>query len=99
MGIALVDDTKDVLLINDSGIVIRLAASEIPILSRVTQGVTLMRTKSGKVVDIAVVDHEEPSDEEELTDEEAFAEGQEIASDNTIQDESVYAEEDDFREE
>ncbi len=99
VGIALVDDTKDVLLINDSGIVIRLAASEIPILSRVTQGVTLMRTKSGKVVDIAVVDHEEPSDEEELTDEEAFAEGQEIASDNTIQDESVYAEEDDFREE
>ncbi len=65
VGIALIDDTKDVLLINDVGIVIRLAASEIPILSRVTQGVTLMRSKDGRVVDLAVIDHE---DEEESED-------------------------------
>ncbi len=65
--IALVDDDKDVLLISDSGIVIRLAAAEIPVLSRVTQGVTLMRTKVGKVVDLAVVDHEdEDAGEEEF---------------------------------
>jgi len=65
VGIALVDDTKDVLLINDNGIVIRLSAFEIPILSRVTQGVTLMRSKDGKVVDIAVVDHEDEEEEYE----------------------------------
>lgn len=63
--IALVDDDKDVLLINDSGIVIRLAAAEIPILSRVTQGVTLMRTRIGKVVDIAILDHEDVEEEED----------------------------------
>ena len=63
--IALVDDDKDVLLINDSGIVIRLSAAEIPILSRVTQGVTLMRTRIGKVVDIAILDHEDVEEEED----------------------------------
>ena len=62
--IALVSEDKDVLLINDSGIVIRLSAAEIPVLSRVTQGVTLMRTRSGKVVDIAVLDHEEVEEED-----------------------------------
>ena len=64
VGIALVDDDKDVLLINDAGIVIRMAAMEIPVLSRVTQGVTLMRSKEGKVVDIAILDHEEYDAEE-----------------------------------
>jgi DNA gyrase subunit A len=59
-GIALVDDTNDVILISDSGVIIRMAAAEIPVLLRNTQGVTLMRTKDGVVVDIAVVDHEEP---------------------------------------
>lgn len=57
--ISLVDDSKDILLINDNGIVIRLSSAEIPILSRVTQGVTLMRTRDCKIVDIAVIDHEE----------------------------------------
>ncbi|MHB8961612.1 MAG: DNA gyrase subunit A [Saccharofermentanales bacterium] len=63
-GIALVNDTNDIVLINDSGVIIRLAASEIPILSRATQGVTLMRSRDGKVVDIAVVEHEEPEEPE-----------------------------------
>jgi DNA gyrase subunit A len=58
-GIALVDESNDVVLINDTGVIIRLSVMEIPILSRVTQGVTLMRSKVGKVVDIAVVEHEE----------------------------------------
>jgi DNA gyrase subunit A len=62
-GIALVDENDDVILINDAGIIIRMAASEIPILTRITQGVTLMRTREGKVVDIAVVDHDVCEDE------------------------------------
>jgi DNA gyrase subunit A len=57
-GIALVDDDNDVILINDSGILIRISAMEIPILTRITQGVTLMRTREGKVVDVAVVEHD-----------------------------------------
>jgi DNA gyrase subunit A len=69
VSIALVDDDKDLLLINDNGIVIRLSVAEIPVLSRVTQGVTLMRTRDCKVVDIAIVEHEE-EDESDFDDEE-----------------------------
>ncbi len=65
-GIALVDDTNDIVIINDTGVIIRLSAAEIPILSRVTQGVTLMRSRDGRVMDIAVVEHEEPEGDEPL---------------------------------
>jgi DNA gyrase subunit A len=73
-GIALVDDDCDVIMINDAGVIIRLPAAEIPILSRITQGVTLMRTREDKVVDIAVVFHEEENDdmEDDTDDVEAF---------------------------
>lgn len=70
--ISLVDDNKDILLINDNGIVIRLSSAEIPVLSRVTQGVTLMRTRDCKIVDIAVVDHEEEDIGEEDIEEEGI---------------------------
>lgn len=65
-GIALVDDDNDVIMINDAGVIIRLPAAEIPILTRITQGVTLMRTREGKVVDIAIVAHEELSEGDNL---------------------------------
>ena len=63
------DDNCDLLLINDQGIVIRIATSEIPLLSRNTQGVTLMRSKEGegKVVDLAIVYPEEDDEELEIT--------------------------------
>ena len=63
-GIALVNDDNDVILINDSGVLIRISAAEIPILGRNTQGVTLMRTREGKVVDMAVIEHEMCDDDE-----------------------------------
>lgn len=65
VGIALVDDNNDVILINDAGVIIRMSAAEIPILSRITQGVTLMRTRDGKVVDLAIIDSDENCDGEE----------------------------------
>lgn len=58
-GIALVEDEQDLILVNDSGVIIRMSVAEIPVLSRNTQGVTLMRTRDGVVVDLAVVEHEE----------------------------------------
>lgn len=62
------DDNCDLLLINDQGIVIRIATSEIPLLSRNTQGVTLMRSKKGegKVVDLALVYPEEDDEDSEF---------------------------------
>ena len=60
------DDNCDLLLINDQGIVIRIATSEIPLLSRNTQGVTLMRSKEGegKVIDLAIVYPEDDENSE-----------------------------------
>ncbi len=80
-GIALVDDTNDIIIINDTGVIIRLSAMEIPILSRVTQGVTLMRSKVGRVMDIAIVDHEEELEdgsEEPLIEEAVLPETNEV---------------------
>ncbi len=70
----LVDDDKDILIINDDGILIRLWAKEIPVLSRVTQGVTLMRSKGSLIVDVAIVDHEEEEEVTALPEQEATGE-------------------------
>ena len=52
VGIRIVSGTEDVILITDTGTIIRLNSSEISVLGRSTQGVTLMRTNDGKVVSI-----------------------------------------------
>ena len=75
-GIALVDDSNDLIVVSDTGIIIRMSAAEIPILSRNTQGVRMMRTGEGKVVDLAVVEHEEPGEEEALEGVQDTAEGE-----------------------
>ncbi|HHT44368.1 MAG TPA: DNA gyrase subunit A, partial [Fastidiosipila sp.] len=62
---ALVSDELDVLLINDRGVIIRFSASDIPTLGRNTQGVTLMRSRDGVVVDMAIVEHEDEDEEDE----------------------------------
>ena len=59
VGIRIVVDTDDVMLITDTGTIIRLNVSEISILGRSTQGVTLMRTNEGKVVSIESISEEE----------------------------------------
>ncbi|MBP7401398.1 MAG: DNA gyrase subunit A [Clostridia bacterium] len=74
VGIGLVDDENDIILISDNGVIIRMWALEIPTLARITQGVTLMRTRDGKVVDIAVVEHENGEAAEDFEQAEAEAE-------------------------
>ncbi len=63
VGIKIVKNTDDIMLITDTGTIIRLNVSEISILGRSTQGVTLMRTNEGKVVSIEKISDEEKSDE------------------------------------
>ena len=58
VGIRIVDESDDIMLITDTGTVIRLNVSEISILGRSTQGVTLMRTNEGKVVSIEKISEE-----------------------------------------
>ncbi len=52
VGVKLVDESDDIMLVTDTGTIIRMNVSEISILGRPTQGVTLMRTNEGKVVSI-----------------------------------------------
>ena len=52
------------MLVTDTGTIIRINVSEISILGRPTQGVTLMRTNEGRVVSIEKIS-EEKIDEEE----------------------------------
>ena len=62
VGIKVVNDDDEIMLVTDNGIVIRLEVENISILGRSTQGVTLMRTNDGKVVSIEKIVEE--NDEE-----------------------------------
>lgn len=63
VSVANVTDENDIIMINDGGVIIRLHADEVPEISRVTQGVTLMRSRNHKVVDVAVVERDEDTSE------------------------------------
>jgi DNA gyrase subunit A len=59
-GVKIASDNEDVMLITDTGTIIRMSVNEISILGRATQGVTLMRTNDGgKVVSIEIIEHED----------------------------------------
>ena len=63
-----VEDDKDLLVMADNGIVIRVPVNSIPLISRSTQGVKVMRLKgNSKIVSVAVGEHEEDEDEETIT--------------------------------
>ena len=59
VGIRIVDETDDIMLITDTGTIIRMNVKDISILGRSTQGVTLMRTNEGKVVSIEKISEKE----------------------------------------
>ena len=59
VGIRIVSENDDVMLITDTGTIIRINVKDISVLGRSTQGVTLMRTNEGKVVSIEKISEEE----------------------------------------
>ena len=59
VGIRIVEEADDVMLITDTGTIIRLNVAGISVLGRSTQGVTLMRTNEGKVVSIEKITEKE----------------------------------------
>ena len=63
VGIKIVGGEEDVMLITDTGTIIRLKVEEISVLGRATQGVTLMRTNDGKVVSIETINPDDEKDE------------------------------------
>lgn len=65
IGVKLVDEDDDIMLVTDTGTIIRIKVSEISILGRPTQGVTLMRTNEGKVVSIEKISEDKEIETEE----------------------------------
>ncbi len=64
-GIRSVSDEDDLMMITDSGTIVRTPVSEIPSYSRTAGGVILMRLNEGQsLVNFTAVAHEEPEDEE-----------------------------------
>jgi len=60
-----VAEDDDLLLISTDGAIIRMPVSDISVLSRVTQGVTLMRTsEDNKVVSLTRIPAEENGEED-----------------------------------
>ena len=69
-GICVVSDEDDVMLIEDSGVMIRMAASDINVYKRATQGVIVMRVDDGcrvSAVERVEKDEEDPADAAEST--------------------------------
>jgi len=67
--VKVVDDNDDVMIISDDGTIIRMAATDIRIIGRSTQGVRLMRTgQDAKVISIARTEKEDDEEEESTDD-------------------------------
>ena len=67
VSVKVADGTEDIMLITDTGTIIRMNVKEISVLGRATQGVTLIRTSDGgKVVSTEII----PAEEGELEGEE-----------------------------
>ncbi len=61
-----VTDADDLMIINKSGIVIRIAVSELRVMGRATQGVRLISLKGNdEIASVARIDHEEEEEEVE----------------------------------
>ena len=64
-GVSAVEEDDDLLIINSNGVIIRMAANEIPVYGRVTQGVKAMRIgDDNRVVTLSTAKREEDEGEE-----------------------------------
>ena len=95
-GIKVVDDTDDIILISDDGIIIRIRASDVRIMSRYASGVKVMRVQGdSRVVAFTRAEHDDNADiarieqpsEEELDRE--LAEAAEMEKNEVITEEPV----------
>ncbi len=77
-------EDEDLMLIRDDGTIIRMPIDQINIISRVTQGVHLMRVDEGtRVVSVEVVPHQEEEEQEAVETDEVTAESAETTEQTT----------------
>ena len=66
-GIKIVDETDDIIIISSDGIVIRVKCSDIPVISRVSKGVRIMRLSGdNNVVSFTRTEHDESENTETI---------------------------------
>ena len=89
-GIAAVDDSMDIMMITDSGTIIRTPVAGIPSRSRSAGGVIVMRLGEGQqLVNFTVVAREEENNEEEVELDETVAEVTETVETTEVIEEST----------
>jgi DNA gyrase subunit A len=75
-----VTDKEDLMIINKSGIIIRIAVSELRVMGRATQGVRLITLKNNdEIASVAKIEHDE---DEEVKEGDENAEGSDTAAEN-----------------
>ncbi|SEM67790.1 DNA gyrase subunit A [Mucilaginibacter gossypiicola] len=75
-----VTDKEDLMIINKSGIIIRIAVSELRVMGRATQGVRLITLKNNdEIASVAKIEHDE---DEEVKEGDENAEGTDTAAEN-----------------
>ncbi|WP_231491822.1 DNA gyrase subunit A [Pedobacter sp. Leaf170] len=83
-----VTDSEDLMIINRSGIVIRIPVSALRVMGRATQGVRLISLKGDdEIASVTKIDHED--DEEEVDLENIVVDGEELEADNTTETEET----------
>ncbi|NMM49882.1 DNA gyrase subunit A [Marinigracilibium pacificum] len=81
-------DTDDLMIINRSGITIRMAVEDLRVMGRATQGVKLIRLNDGdEISSVEKIEHIE-DDEEELTDAEVVNETENTENENNSNEDS-----------
>jgi DNA gyrase subunit A len=75
-----VTPNKDIILISSDGIIIRIAASSVSVVSRPGKGVKLMKVGDGeKVVSAVAVDHDENETDDELPEDDSPDDGNDLS--------------------
>ncbi|WP_421939621.1 DNA gyrase subunit A [Pedobacter sp.] len=92
-----VTDSEDLMIINRSGIVIRIAVADLRVMGRATQGVRLISLKGDdEIASVTKIDHE---DEEEESTDGVIVDGEEASENSTAADETAEEQTDDNSEE
>ncbi len=76
VNLKLITPEDDVMLIADTGVIIRIHSGEISKIGRGTQGVRIMRLGEGRIATVALTPHEDDEDETDETVENETAEGE-----------------------
>ena len=93
VGLKMIDPAHDIMMITDSGTIVRVHAEEISCIGRDTQGVRVMRIKgAGEIVSIVTTPHEDDEPEETENLEQTAETAEAVSETATAADEAIASE-------